>query len=228
MNSDDAWKLLKSIEPKRLKTKSGKDFIFEVSDNSISYFPRDGAGNRKSQSRERFDRFFEIYFSEEKRTRDDYRNKDGTGSHGGGYSYFMSIFRLVEAYEGRITPNERAADLADPPPRIRMETYRIVRDTGQARVIKNHHDYLCQLCGMTIELPDGKRYAEAHHIKPLGGVHAGPDISENIIVVCPNHHAMLDLGVIELDTAKIRYNEGHELTSEFIEYHNSKIYGLKR
>jgi len=62
----------------------------------------------------------------------------------------------------------------------------------------------------------------------LGGVHAGPDISVNIIVVCPNHHAMLDLGVIELDAAKIRCKEGHELASEFIEYHNSKIYGLKR
>lgn len=129
MNFEDAWNLLNTIESKRLKTKTGKDFDFKVGNNSISYYPRGGVGNVKTQSKERFEHFFGIYFSEKRRTRNDYRNRDGTGSHGGGYSYFMSIFRLLETHEGAITPPQVATDLASQPPRNKMnfdDLYRAV------------------------------------------------------------------------------------------------------
>jgi predicted restriction endonuclease len=42
------------------------------------------------------------------------------------------------------------------------------------------------VCGETIPLADGLRYAEAHHIQPFGAPHNGPDISENVICLCPN------------------------------------------
>ena len=116
-----------------------------------------------------------------------------------------------------------ASDLADPPVRTKTETYRIVRDTIRARRLKKLYQHECQLCGTTIQLPGGQRYSEAHHIRPLGGEHLGPDIEENIIVLCPNHHAMLDLGAIGLAADNITLRHGHRITGEFIQYHNSVI-----
>src|SRR5690606_26268428 len=43
---------------------------------------------------------------------------------------------------------------------------RIIRDTNMSREIKALHHSRCQICGETINLPDGRRYAEAHHIIP--------------------------------------------------------------
>src|SRR5690606_19162445 len=80
----------------------------------------------------------------------------------------------------------------DVPERIETKIQRIIRDTALSKKVKALHNYKCQLCGTTIELPNGQRYAEAHHIKPLGSPHDGPDIMGNLICLCPNHHAMLD------------------------------------
>ena len=109
--------------------------------------------------------------------------------------------------------------------RIRQEIYRILRDTELARSIKEIHEYQCQICSLSIPLPNGKSYAEAHHIQPLGIPHNGPDIAENIICLCPNHHAMLDYGVIELDIDKLVKKERHEISQIYISYHNKNIYG---
>ena len=43
----------------------------------------------------------------------------------------------------------------------------------------------------------GEYMSEVHHIRPLGK-HDGADIIENMIVVCPNHHAMFDRGAITI------------------------------
>ncbi len=71
----------------------------------------------------------------------------------------------------------------------------------------------------------GRKYAEAHHIIPLGNPHRGPDIKENLLVLCPNHHVMLDYGAIELQTEKLFLLKNHNLQTRFITYHNEKIYG---
>ncbi len=113
----------------------------------------------------------------------------------------------------------------EPPPadRIAITTIRIVRDTTLARLIKDLHAHECQICGTTIELPDGSRYSEAHHIKPLGTPHNGPDVAENIIVLCPNHHAMCDYGVIHLQLPELRTHPEHEIGIEYVDYHNNLI-----
>jgi predicted restriction endonuclease len=53
--------------------------------------------------------------------------------------------------------------------------------------------------------------------------HNGPDVKSNIIVVCPNHHVMLDYGAINLNKELLRLNN-HVISNEYIEYHNSEIY----
>ena len=111
------------------------------------------------------------------------------------------------------------------PGRELQATYRILRDTALARQIKLLHKNKCQLCGMGIDLPDGKIYSEAHHIKPLGIPHNGPDIAENIIILCPNHHAMLDYGAIPLKTEEIRTHPRHFIAKGYVEFHNQIIFG---
>ena len=65
-------------------------------------------------------------------------------------------------------------------------------------------------------------YAEAHHVRPLGGDHKGDDRKDNLICVCPNHHAQLDYFAIKLDLGALKLSQ-HEINPAFAEYHNSRI-----
>jgi len=124
-----------------------------------------------------------------------------------------------------LTPT--AVDIEEPnlTQRHAVKTYRILRDTALARWLKHIYAYECQMCGMTIELPNGDRYAEVHHIQPLGAPHNGPDILENMLVLCPNHHAMCDLGAIRLALNELRVSKNHPVSLHRLEYHNVKILG---
>lgn len=117
-----------------------------------------------------------------------------------------------------------AVDINAPPERIETTTYRILRDTLIARQVKQWHNYECQICAITITLSNGERYAEAHHIQPLGTPHDGPDQIENIICVCANHHVELDYGVRSLDLSALRQVPQHKIAKEFISYHNKNIW----
>jgi hypothetical protein len=101
---------------------------------------------------------------------------------------------------------------------------RIVRDTAMTRKVKALHHSTCQLCGNAVKLPDGSNYAEAHHIIPIGSPHNGPDRPNNIVVVCPNHHAMLDFGCIRLDLSDLSLAKGHTIASASVDYHNTQIF----
>ena len=111
------------------------------------------------------------------------------------------------------------------PERETVHITRVVRDSALAREIKRMHGFRCQICGTTISLPDGSLYAEAHHLRPLGNPHNGNDESGNIMCVCPNHHAELDLGARRLILSDLRLLDGHSLNPDFIRYHNEFMYG---
>lgn len=121
--------------------------------------------------------------------------------------------------------DDRDVETSDTPQRTLQEIYRVLRDTQRARQIKILYKNCCQLCGTSITLPNGDRYSEAHHIKPLGRPHNGPDVAANIMILCPDHHAMFDYGVIELDLTAIRVHPSHQISEEFINYHNSNLDG---
>ena len=53
------------------------------------------------------------------------------------------------------------------------------------------------MCGIRLESL-ASPYAEAAHIRPLGAPHNGPDTSDNILCLCPNHHVLFDHGSVEI------------------------------
>src|SRR2546426_5262959 len=90
-------------------------------------------------------------------------------------------------------------DVGEPPARYHAETHRIIRDTAMATKLKQTYRFRCQVCGTIRKDGKGQPYAEAHHVKPLGHPHDGPDSKDNLVVLCPNHHADFDLGAIAID-----------------------------
>ena len=128
---------------------------------------------------------------------------------------------------------ERApSDIAAPPDRIEARVRRIIRDTVAAKSLKAIYDYNCQVCGLRIEPAPGKYYVEVHHVRPLGGDHHGLDTHGNMLVLCPNHHAMFDFGIphfIDADHVMIREATQpmtckHTLADDVIAYHNEHIH----
>ncbi|MEC3995277.1 YDG/SRA domain-containing protein [Actinacidiphila sp. DG2A-62] len=83
----------------------------------------------------------------------------------------------------------------DDRPRSVSSVQRVVRSTATANLVKRMHDYTCQVCGIRLQGATGG-YAEAAHIRPLGSPHDGPDAMENVLCLCPNHHVLLDQGML--------------------------------
>ena len=118
-----------------------------------------------------------------------------------------------------------ANDLDESPTnRVETTTNRIIRDTKKAQDLKKLHENKCQICNLSIELLNQNFYSEAHHIKPLGEPHNGPDVKENILILCPNHHARCDYFAIELKLSKIRTHSDHQIAQRFIDYHNEQFH----
>jgi predicted HNH restriction endonuclease len=98
-------------------------------------------------------------------------------------------------------------------------TNRIVRDTLLSRRLKELIGSSCQLCETQIRISDGLYYSEAHHIKPLGFPHNGPDKKENILILCPNCHVKCDLKLLPLNVISIKNNR-QNVGKEYIDFHN--------
>ncbi len=125
----------------------------------------------------------------------------------------------------------QACDVAGPPGRVLAVVSRIIRDTPLTIRLKHAYDYRCQVCNETIELALGCRYAEVHHIRPLGGDHNGMDVHENMLVLCPNHHVIFDLGQprfvsknrIAIGAREYELVMNHEIADSNIDHHNRRI-----
>ena len=110
---------------------------------------------------------------------------------------------------------------------------RIVRDARQAKKVKEHYGYECQVCGVAIKTNAGY-YAEAAHIKPLGSPHNGSDTPENLLCLCPNHHKMLDMGSMAINDdltligveGNLSVKQGHNISLEALKYHREHFLDL--
>jgi len=79
---------------------------------------------------------------------------------------------------------------------------RVLRSARVAQWVKDVNNYTCQFCEQRYDTPYGA-YAETAHVKPLGGEHAGPDVPENALCLCPTHHKLFDLGAFFIDDERM-------------------------
>jgi len=113
-----------------------------------------------------------------------------------------------------------------PVERITTRVERQVRDTDLVEKLKKLYGHCCQICEVSIRTGHGRGwYCEAHHIRPLGAPHNGTDDSDNIIIVCPNHHATLDYGGCSINLEELALRR-HEISTDNVCYHNEEIVGV--
>ena len=172
------------------------------------------------------------------------RGSKTIGGPTSGYRY-DGLYRVVRCFQrpenGRVVWRFQLDKLHQPratvttnegtPARHLLTLDRIVRNAALAERIKRIHSYACQICGESLNSPSGP-YSEAAHIRPLGRPDDGPDIQENILCLCPNHHKLLDNGgiIIDEDWQVIRLPDGvqigeltrskrHQLPQEYLSWH---------
>jgi hypothetical protein len=126
----------------------------------------------------------------------------------------------------RAGPSAPAADLNEPAPgrRVEIRSTRVVRDSELVRWLKYLHQDRCQICGIALQGQTQATYSEGHHLRPVGSPHDGPDVAANILILCPNHHALCDFGMIRLTAGSLRQAPGHEVGDEYVRYHNEQVY----
>ncbi|MER7399269.1 YDG/SRA domain-containing protein [Streptomyces sp. NPDC000151] len=114
----------------------------------------------------------------------------------------FDLHRLTDSKQELTEPEQKIAALFDFDaeekfPETRTTTVqRIVRDTAVVRRVKGMYDHECQVCGFRLVGGDGKAYSEGAHIRPLGKLHRGPDVEQNVLCLCANCHVRLDKGAI--------------------------------
>ncbi len=152
-----------------------------------------------------------------------------------GYAIWrFRLTRVIEENTNNTTANKRIKETQEtytPAPRQETTVQRIIRDTAQARKIKELYNYQCQICGVRLESAAGA-YAEAAHIRPLGAPHNGPDSNDNILCLCPNHHVLFDYGSIAIDDdltllgipGALIVKPGHTVNIEHVRYHRAHYY----
>lgn len=133
-------------------------------------------------------------------------------------------------------------DALPPANREIVQVLRAIRDTNQSRYVKQLYEFRCQVCDWTAFSPKLKNlwYCEAHHLQPLAKRYGGPDHASNILALCPNHHCMMDLGIMAIEPSSLKVvsmtpsepswretlvvQKQHGLNPAFLQFHFSHIY----
>lgn len=154
------------------------------------------------------------------------------------------IYKVPKKYIGQIKEEElrvgdklvikKPVDLDGPPARIKSNVVRFIRDTQKSRLLKNVYGNRCQVCDYRLEIGTNTYYSEVHHIRPLN--EGGNDDFNNMIVLCPTHHAEFDYGVICINedithvvdknsnrVGTITVNVDHDISMENIKYNLKKV-----
>lgn len=150
---------------------------------------------------------------------------------------YQFILQRHREQEERVDTVEAAPDLSAAE-RVETTRSRVIRNTTLATDLKERYSHTCQICGERRRRGVDEGYAEAHHVKPLGQPHGGPDTEGNIVVLCPDHHADFDYGMLavdpethtiahayerDVDGAELFLREDHALDELFLDYHNREI-----
>ena len=148
--------------------------------------------------------------------------------------FYICRFHLVseqslENLEGSLAANlKREYQSVE---RSQSTTNRLKRNPKISEKIKQLYDYRCQVCNVLLETPSGP-IAIGAHIKPLGRPHSGPDVKENLLCLCPNHHDQFDalafsiepsirkiVGLNDFEDKSLNVDKKHMLGEEFLRHH---------
>ncbi|MFE4059394.1 YDG/SRA domain-containing protein [Streptomyces sp. NPDC059096] len=113
-----------------------------------------------------------------------------------------------------------------------LSIQRVIRSTATANLVKQIHDFTCQVCGTRLQLRAGRAYAEAAHIRSLGTPHGGTDAISNLLCLCPNCHVLMDTGMLVINDdltvvsradstilGVLRETQEHQIDREALAYH---------
>ena len=100
-----------------------------------------------------------------------------------------------------------------------------------AERVKTIYDFKCQVCGIRLDTPSKRPIAIGAHIKGLGFPHNGPDVIENMLCLCPNHHDQFDkysfsidpkdfriIGLKGFENRKLKVDKRHKIDKLFLKY----------
>ncbi len=124
--------------------------------------------------------------------------------------------------------------------RIKRQIEQQLRNAELAATLKELYESKCMFCDsqICVSISPERYYVQAAHIRPLGRPHNGPDIPENMIVLCPNCHIQFDAGILSIslrspteltinsETANhalhgkvVRTRGTHKLDAQYVEWH---------
>lgn len=122
--------------------------------------------------------------------------------------------------------------------RREVSVNRVQRNQQLVDQMKKLYDHTCQVCGQKRLLSPDEGFSHVHHLMPLGKPHDGPDVPENLVVVCPNHHEDFEHGMLTVDPQSLEIQhsyendvdgrtletrEDHEPGAQYLAYHNEVI-----
>lgn len=108
---------------------------------------------------------------------------------------------------------KHAASANDVTPEKITKLVRTFRRNGKlVRDMKEKYKNECQICGFTFKTAKGSYYSEAAHIVPISSGKEGVDTPDNMWILCPNHHKMLDMGAIKALSASEYEQDGSKKT----------------
>ena len=127
--------------------------------------------------------------------------------------------------------NIEPASVKKIPKKIKTTIVRVIRDTARTKKLKTRYDNICQVCRSKI----AENYSDVHHVWPIGD--DGDDDYDNMLVLCPNHHAMFDLALIEFDESrdgqirwvnskeigKLYFQTDHRIHRKNVEHNNMRV-----
>lgn len=89
-----------------------------------------------------------------------------------------------------------------------------VRNQSLADSLKSYYACRCQVCAQDFQPGYGVKLADTHHIQYLS--QGGPDISENIVVVCPNHHRVIHATNAHFNRQSLTYEYPNGLHEQLV------------
>jgi hypothetical protein len=112
----------------------------------------------------------------------------------------VALDRIAGEMSDRAIRESVASYASSAPPEVREQMVkRIKRDRKLAVDLKALYAGRCQVCDFTFPKQDGSPYSEAAHIRPISLREADLDVKDNLVVLCPNHHKMLDYEAMRID-----------------------------